>query len=248
MGKGDVPTGRVAPPAIAGSPALDHVIFDWNGTLLADAGAVWKANNDVLAAFGSQPISMSTLRETWDIPLIDFYVRHGCDRARMEANLGQLDQVFAQGYQSLTAHARTRAGARQLLAWLGAHNVKRVILSNYTTQGISVQLKRLRLLQQADLVLGNESLDGAVIRRNKEEKLVSYLARVRSRNRVVIVGDGPEEVDIGRQAGIWTIAIGGGICSTRRLQAKRPHFLVDSLHQAMAALREIGTGSDPPHM
>jgi phosphoglycolate phosphatase-like HAD superfamily hydrolase len=221
-------------------PALDHVILDWNGTLLADTAAAWRADNDVLAAFGGRPIDMATFRETLDIPFIDFYARHGAERAQIEANPDQRHRIFSSVYESGARWARTRRGARKLLSWLGETQVQRVILSNDTVAGISSHLARLGLASEIDLLLANEEFGSVLMRRSKEEKLVSFLASVEIRKRVAVLGDSPEEVEIGRRAGIWTVAISQGEYSTRRLRAARPHFLVHSLHQAVDALRQIG--------
>jgi phosphoglycolate phosphatase len=223
---------------------LGHAIIDWNGTLLDDAHAVWKANNEVLAAFGGNRISLETLRQTWDIPLIDFYVRHGCDRNRIESDAKRLGSTFAKSYEPLAERARARLGAYQLLETLGKLGAMRVILSNYTTLGIEAQLERLGL--RTDLVLANDGPDGPVVRRNKAEKLLCYLGNMTSGAGAVIIGDSPEEVEIGQRVGIWTIAVGGGLCSLRRLQAAQPDFLVRSLRQATTLISTTNLGRRDP--
>jgi phosphoglycolate phosphatase-like HAD superfamily hydrolase len=221
------------------SPALDHVILDWNGTLLADAVASWEAANLSLAAFNGRPVTLAAYRDTLDIPIIEFYVRHGCDRRQIEEKREQLERIYHENYERLVARARTRRGARQLLTWLGRHGVQRVILSNHTVRGIGLQLSRLRLRNHIDQLLANEAPGVVLMRSNKLEKLTTYLVGHSGRQRVAIIGDGPEEVEIGRSAGIWTVAISDGTFSKRRLRAARPDFLVDSLPEAIVALGHV---------
>jgi phosphoglycolate phosphatase len=199
-------------------------------------------SNAVLTAFDAQPVTLAKYRETLDSPFIDFYARNGVHRSRLESELDLWSDAFHGTYETAAARARTRPGARQLLAWLGGHGIRRVILSNHTNHGIKSQLDRLRLTADFELLLARDSYMSREVKlhRTKEEKLHKYLADVEDRQRVVIIGDAPEEVEIGVRAGIWTIALAGGEYSTRRLRAAGPDYLVHSLHQAMAALKLIG--------
>ena len=59
----------------------------------------------------------------------------------------------------------------------------------------------------------------------------------------IIVGDTEEEIDIGRELGLVTVAITDGACSTSRLRAMKPHFLVGALdHVPAIAQRVFGKG------
>jgi phosphoglycolate phosphatase-like HAD superfamily hydrolase len=232
--------GELQREVIHDRPELDHVILDWNGTLIADTRACWDADNLVITAFGGSKVSLSTRRDTLDLPIIEFYRRHGCDISRLEAEGHHAARIFHDDYHRRALLTRTRRGARQLLDWLGRQGVRRVILSNFTKQGISAQLDRLNIRDQIDLVLANDASGAVLTPKSKEQKLRAYLADVQARHRVAIVGDAPEEILMGKKAGIWTISLTGGSYSARRLRAARPHFLVHSLHQATDALRQIG--------
>jgi phosphoglycolate phosphatase len=226
-------------------PQLDHVILDWNGTLLADSRASWLAANRSLAALGAVPITLATYRETLQIPIVDFYIRHGCSRALIELQMEDLLRTFHEEYERLAAQSRTRRGARRLLSWLGRHGIRRVILSNHVQERISRHLERLRLSGHVDLLLGNERPHVVMARRSKEDRLTSYLGRAQARHRVAIIGDGVEEIEVGRRAGIWTVAISDGTVSVARLRAARPDFLVGSLPEAMEVLAGVGNGLLP---
>jgi phosphoglycolate phosphatase-like HAD superfamily hydrolase len=226
---------------VSDRPALDHVLLDWNGTLLADTTACWKADNEALTAFGGRAVDMATFRETLEIPLIGFYVRHGCERTDIEAGLDRRHRIFSRAYETGVAHARTRRGCREMLAWLGSLGIQRVVLSNESADRIMSHLARLGMVFEVDLLLAHDVFGGVFMKRSKEDKLSAFLASTGSHaGRVAIVGDSPEEVEIGLRAGIWTIAVSGGEYSVRRLRAAQPHFLVRSLHGAIEALRQIG--------
>jgi phosphoglycolate phosphatase len=54
---------------------------------------------------------------------------------------------------------------------------------------------------------------------------------------LVVVGDGPQDIEAGRRAGCRTIGIQGGFLSPERLVASQPDVLIDSLSDVPAILR-----------
>jgi hypothetical protein len=61
--------GEEAAGSFDARSSLDHVILDWNGTLIADAHACWEADNLVIDAFGGRPVGLAARRETLDLPM-----------------------------------------------------------------------------------------------------------------------------------------------------------------------------------
>ena len=52
----------------------------------------------------------------------------------------------------------------------------------------------------------------------------------------MIVGDGPEEIRIGREMGLKSVSITDGFCSLKRLKAKRPDHLVKRLDEIIGLI------------
>jgi phosphoglycolate phosphatase len=208
------------------------VVFDWNGTLLSDTRACMDADNYILKTFGGKPVDLKTYRETITVPAIDFYVRHGCDRTMLEKNVQKLGEVFHAFYEQRSSKCRTRRGAKYLLERLRRRNISSVILSNHTVSGIRAQLQRLGLEDLITEVLANTSLDTAMKRRNKREKLRQYLQSHQYQpEEVFIVGDSPEETEMGQHLGIGTVAIADGYYAEARLKAAKPDYLIHTLRE-----------------
>ena len=58
---------------------------------------------------------------------------------------------------------------------------------------------------------------------------------------LVMVGDGPQDVECGHRAGAYTVGVVGGIADRERLLASRPDRLVNSLHVLNATVRALAT-------
>src|SRR3989338_9238847 len=119
------------------------VVFDWNGTLIADARACMDADNSVLKMYAGRTVSLQEYRETVVIPAVEFYVKNGVDRARIIREAKEVSENFHSFYESRAAKVRTRNGARKLLAWLFKNKIETIILSNHSVKGIESQLQRL---------------------------------------------------------------------------------------------------------
>jgi phosphoglycolate phosphatase len=213
------------------------VVFDWNGVLLADTNACVDADNRLLKVFGGKSITLKQFRDTFCVPAIDFLAHHGCKRKVLEKNVQKLGEIFKKEYEPRAAKCRTRQGARELLDWLSQNSINTIIISNHTVEGINSQLKRLKLENYFSEVLANSDQANPMKGRNKKEKLAKYLKFHRmNSNSAIIIGDSTEEIEIGKELGLATIAITNGYYSEARLKAKKPDYLIRNLFEVKRIL------------
>ena len=64
---------------------LQLVVWDWNGTLIADTQACMDAGNHVIRTYGGTPLTRKIYAATFDFPTINFYCRQGCNRESLES-------------------------------------------------------------------------------------------------------------------------------------------------------------------
>jgi len=214
------------------------VIFDWNGTLIADTRACMDTDNEVIKAFGGNPVDLKTYRDTIIIPAIDFYTQHGCDRKELEADFKRVGKIFHDYYEPRVANCRTRRSVREVLKSLKQKSIESIILSNHTLEGIQFQLTRLKISDYIARVLANSEKDSSMRERNKQRRLTQYLELGEyESNEITIVGDSPEEVEIGKALGLRTVAITGGYYSTSRLRASNPDYLITNIKELIAIIQ-----------
>lgn len=215
---------------------IKMVVFDWNGTLLADISAILEGANMQMKALKRPPITIAKYREHHDVPLSHFYKNLGIDEAQYKANAIDMSRRFHAFYEPRVARARTRGGARQLLETLKNKNIRLVLLSNHTMEGIYLQTERLKLSHYFEAILANENIHIAH-KVGKQDRLALYLqSKEIQPDQVVIVGDTVEEVRIGKNLGLKSIAITGGFNSRKRLKLAKPDVLINKLNELTAAL------------
>lgn len=208
------------------------IVFDWNGTLIADTKACMDTDNHVLKVFGGKQVGLNTYRNSINIPAIDFYVDHGCNRELLQKESEKLGNVFHTYYETRVAKIRTRRNADMLLKWLNDHNIDSIILSNHTVEGIRFQIKRLSIEKYFKEIIANTALDSSMKHRNKKIKLLHYFKKSQLKpSEVIVIGDSPEEIEMGKQYQINTVAITEGYYSKRRLIMSKPDFLINNLDE-----------------
>ncbi len=215
-------------------------IFDWNGTVIADTRQAWVASNKCLEFYGQEPISFKRQLETFDFPIIHYFKRNGCCIDKVLATKEQSNKIFQDEYDKLSANARTRRGARDLLEWLNKNNVTCIILSNYLTHKIENHLKRLKIDHYFSYISAN-NCDGTSIlsSTNKLERISEFMVkRGYHPNNTFIIGDSKEEPEIGRHMGITSIGITGGCINERRLRLAKPDYIINNLNETKEILHK----------
>jgi phosphoglycolate phosphatase len=217
---------------------IELAVFDWNGTLFADSQACVDSGNDLIRHFGGQPISKGRYIKEFDFPVVDFLCAQGCDR---EALLKpESAEVFHHYYEPRAAKCRTRRGTRYTLNQLKDRSIDSVILSNHMTHAIVKQLERLHLTDYFDEVLGNGDYHAVSKGKNKVERIVGYMARKdHNPKNAFIVGDSPEDIEVGKELGIVTVGITDGYFYNPRLRASNPDYLVSTVAQVMGVVDEL---------
>jgi len=214
------------------------VVFDWNGTLFADMNASTVGVNAKLKFFGHLPITLKQYREVFDVPTKKMYERLGVDTALQEEKAAEAQKIYHDVYEKEAVHVRTRVGAREVLQFIKKKRIPIILFSNHTMAGINYQLDRLKVSLYFDAVLANEDIYGAHSK-GKKDRLVDYLQTIDIQpEEVLIIGDSPEEIHIGKELGLKTLAITGGFCSTARLKAAKPDVLIHSLRDIVKIIEE----------
>lgn len=214
------------------------IAFDWNGTLLADTNPSLKASNEVFKIYGLKPINITGFRQTFTIPIKKMWENNGLKR---EINFLEQSLTFHPLYEKYAAHTRTRQGTKELLTWLENHRIKQMIYSNHIAPDIIKQLMRLNIFEYFDEVLARPVGDHShTLNKNKEQKLYDYVKRNKLKPREVItVGDTEEEIEIGKAAGFYTVAITGGYNSTSRLKKQKPDFLIHNMLELKKIIKKL---------
>jgi phosphoglycolate phosphatase-like HAD superfamily hydrolase len=221
--------------------AKKNLIFDWNSTLLDDFPIVHQTLNHILHSAGRAPVTIEQFRASYDIPFEQLYVNLGFtpDEARHMIDVER--DMFHDYYEPAAAAAPLRDGAVDILSHARERGIGSYILSNHIVDPIKVHLSRLKIDHMFDEVLAYATRETQFRDMTKGERLRQY----RETNRIaaedtIIIGDSVEEIDIGHEQNLISVAITGGGAEEARLRAQKPDYVIHSLHELKPILKEQG--------
>ena len=123
---------------------MDHIVWDWNGTLLDDLTVVVAAVNDTLATVGRRSITIEEYGAHYTRPVLLFYERL-LGRPVGNPEWLRFDQVFHDSYRRLVESASLASEAREALIAAAHAGLSQSLLSMYWHDELVPQVERFNL-------------------------------------------------------------------------------------------------------
>lgn len=194
--------------------SYEHIVFDWNGTVVDDVHLALRSVNRVRADFGLPPIDLTTYRRHFQFPIAEFYAALGFDLAKtpfaqlMDHYLGYFDAEIAQcplcpGFDDL---ARSLKLAKVGLSVLSASHQK-TLLRTARHNGIA---------SLVDNLFGLE--DSAAAGKLARARELDRLLRRHSSTRILMIGDTEHDHVVANDRGWDFVAVASGHQCRRKLE------------------------------
>jgi phosphoglycolate phosphatase len=187
------------------------VLFDWNGTMVADADRAEQAVTQVLTAHRLPTLYPGQLKEVFRLPLADMFQRLGVP-------VGRLAAAEADWNTAMAALPPTpRPGAAAELASLRGAGARLGVVSAASAAAVHADMTALGLTTQWDFTAFGVTRKDTALRRHTTEQ-----------GPTVYVGDTEYDIHSARAAGCVAIGIPSGYCSASRLtDAGADHLITD---------------------
>jgi phosphoglycolate phosphatase len=217
---------------------LSAVVFDLDGTLVDSRRDIAEAANHALEKSGRARLSHAELES---------YVGDGAPlllarAARLEVKAPQTAAMVADFLDYYAAHpidhTTLMPGTLDALNALNAYALG--VCTNKPRRTSVAVLEGLQLAPRFRGVVAGDDLP----QRKPHPSMVQEAARLLGVPvaEVVMVGDGPQDIESGRAAGALTVGVRGGIQAIERLLDSRPDLVIDTLHELPAALARLSAG------
>jgi len=224
-------------------PEPRGIVFDLDGTLIDSAGDIAAAVNHALVENGRKPLPMATIRR-----FVGDGARMLCARAvGLPEKHPDVDKVL-ESYLAFylahpTDHTRWMPQARAVLDAL--RRFRLAIATNKPRSTTDVVLARLGVRSLFSAIAAG----GDVTATKPSPEPILFIAKQLNLNpdQMVMIGDGPQDVEAGRRAGCRTVGVQGGFLAPERLIAAQPDVILGSLAELPAVLDRWGDATTRAH-
>ncbi len=192
----------------------DHVIWDWNGTLLDDVALCIDVVSKLLVQHDLPVPSVQQYREIFGFPIADYYARLGFDLSAH--SFEDLAHIYIADYASRAHTAPLHDGAADLLAILQGDGKQQSILSASSEAHIHNVIPKHGIDHYFDHMFG---IGDHMARSKRARGLELIAASGTDPARTIMVGDTDHDFEVGQAMGVDVLLVAHGHQSYQRLRA-----------------------------
>jgi len=213
----------------------EHIIWDWNGTLLNDAKTCVDVLNWMLDKYGKANIEFEQYRRTFCFPVISFYEGLGFDFSKDSYHNLAVDYIG--NYHKKRLHCQLHDNARDVLEAIYTAGISQSILSASENESLRQIVNYLGIGQFFDNLAGRED-HYANEKIETGKRLIDQLEI--NKDRILMVGDTIHDYEVADEIGIEIVLFSKGH-QCKDLLAQCRVVVIDSLDELLSI---IGIGNN----
>jgi len=199
-----------------GERGPQHIVWDWNGTLLSDNHAVVAAVNRVCESFGREPVTLDEWRAVYGRPIVRCYERL-LGRSLDDEDWARIDALYHVHYRESLHTCQLAEGVPDLLHSWRDEGRSQSLLSMWFHDELVPLVNRFGL---AELFARVDGLRAATGGGSKARYLADHLAAQRlDPADVVLIGDVTDDADAAAHAGARCVLVSTGMSTCETLRA-----------------------------
>jgi phosphoglycolate phosphatase len=190
-----------------------HIIWDWNGTLLQDVDHALQVTNRLLAEENLPTITLSQYKKLMRFPVIHYYKDLGFDTS--ERRFPELCERFNQYFHAGVKDCGLWPGAKQTLQHIKQLGKRQSILSASEHGLLVAQVEMFDLDPLLDFVMGlpDKAANSKVERGHQLMKAANCAP-----SKTILIGDTDHDLEVGQALGIEVILVEHGHQEPERLR------------------------------
>lgn len=201
-------------------PALSHVVWDWNGTLLDDSPISIEATSWACKLIADVTVDQDTYRKNFTRPVRLFYDRL-LGRPATDGEWHRIVEEFHSRYESAVPTAPLRPEAKAVLEWVTKLGITQSLLSMAQHEHLATQVEQHGLETYFFLVQGSQGSFRTESKRLTLPQHLEALAKLRGRHiepgSVLVVGDTTDDAEAAAAVGARCVLLADGLYDTAAL-------------------------------
>src|SRR5258705_2415548 len=206
------------------SHTINTLLFDWDGTLVDSAQLGLTAFEQSFAALGvtfDQEIYRAVYSPNW----YSVYEAMGLPKEKWQL----ADDLWVPHYGEQTA--QPVSGAQEAISGLKQRGYRLGVVSSGSECRVGREMRELGLESFFDTVVCNEQM------KNKKPHPEGLETAMRSLGcssaAACYVGDSPEDIEMGKRAGMLTVGVRSDYPTSWKLKSQEPDILIESLSELL---------------
>ena len=212
---------RTVNPQIA---SVTTLLFDWDGTLVDSAQLGLTAFEQSFAALG-MTFDHEVYRAVYSPNWYSVYEAMGLPRDKWQ----RADELWTQHYGEQTA--QLVEGAKQTITELQQKGYRLGIVSSGNGRRVAREIAKVGFDSVFEVVVCHEQMEN---RKPHPEGLETALRLMnRSQQESCYIGDSPEDIEMGKRAGLLTVGVRSAYPTNRKLERSNPDIFIQSLSELL---------------
>lgn len=191
---------------------FDHIIWDWNGTLLSDVDFAVQTVNLSLEKRNLPLINRDTYQEKFCFPIKSYYQKIGLPTEDEEFE--KLCHEFVDNFMAGILNCPLNPGALDILQSVKAKNKVQSILSASDQESLNKMVEAYQLKHLLDHVYGiKDKYAASKVYRGHQLVETAQIDKTKT----VLIGDTDHDLEVGQDLGISVILVAHGHQNKERL-------------------------------
>lgn len=204
--------------------SINTLLFDWDGTVVDSAQLGLTAYEKSFAELGI-PFDHETYESVYSPNWLSVYEGMGLPKEQWP----RADELWTRHYGEQSAELI--AGADETLSELRQKGYRLGVVSSGNDRRVNREIKELGLAGFFTVVVCHEQISNRKPHPEGLEIALRSLGCLQSE--VGYVGDTPEDIEMGKGAGVLTVGVRSAYPTSWKLEAQHPDILIESLTELL---------------
>lgn len=193
-----------------------HIIWDWNGTLLDDVQLCAEIMNNLLKARLLPTITLKTYREIFTFPVKDYYIKAGHDFAN--ESFGKIGRDFIDEYEKRKTECALYPYAAEVLEILHSLKIEQHLLSAYKQNNLEDIIKHFGINEYFNSVRGLDHIyaDGKI---ELGKQLMNDISSNGKESKVLLIGDTIHDYEVAKALNTDCLLVSHGHQNNEKLKS-----------------------------
>jgi len=190
----------------------DHIIWDWNGTLLNDVELCLSIINNILDRINLTRLSLKDYKDIFTFPVKNYYENAGIDFSKY--SFEALGKEWIKEYEQRRFETSLFPNAKEVLNHIRQNNIEQSILSAYSMKNLIEIVRHFEVENFFNHLVGLDNIYAAS-KIDLGKELVKKLGL--NNERILLIGDTIHDFEVSEEIGTDCLLIAGGHQSKERL-------------------------------